>query len=163
MLGATAAPDPPMSLQLGAGDAASGVVAPAALLLSRGRLPRLRLSPRVLAAPLEQLQAQRALDLSITSNMVGCDTPLKAGLGSWSLSGGPRVLVTMCLWVWQSPARALHKPQFLTLPVLFPQVPDGALLSTAALLPIIPQVSHLLRVHRSPTPPPLTTSNTPLS
>ncbi|XP_065502065.1 BPI fold-containing family B member 4-like [Caloenas nicobarica] len=81
-----------LDLTLGAGDAAGGVVAPAALLLSRGRLPRLRLSPRVLAAPLEQLQAQGALNLSITSNMV----------------------------------------------------PDGISLSTAALLPIIPQLARIL-------------------
>lgn len=79
-------------------------MAPATMLLSRGHLPRLRLSPCVLAAPLEQLQAQGALDVSITSNMVGRDAPLRAGSGSWSLSGGLRVLITVCLWVQQSPA-----------------------------------------------------------
>ncbi|XP_064888164.1 BPI fold-containing family B member 3-like [Columba livia] len=81
-----------LDVNLGAGDATGGVVAPAAMLLSRGHLPRLRLSPHVLAAPLEQLQAQGALDVSITSNMV----------------------------------------------------PDGVLLSTAALQPIIPKLARIL-------------------
>ncbi|XP_065706209.1 BPI fold-containing family B member 3-like [Patagioenas fasciata] len=81
-----------LDVNLGAGDATGGVVAPATMLLSRGHLPQLRLSPRVLAAPLEQLQAQGALDVSITSNMV----------------------------------------------------PDGILLSTAALQPIVPKLARIL-------------------
>lgn len=47
------------------------------------------------------------------------------------------------------------------LPVLFPQVPDGVLLSTAALQPIIPKVSYLPHVHQSPTPPLFATPTPP--